>query len=400
MKEEIKTMRKQIKIFLGAISVFIAVYTAVFGYYYTTLPCYINASRDHGNRPGNNLSINETIHSNEPLRLGGFSAAVLREDKDGCAFYLGEIPVKSVSVLTGDRPCLIPCGTPFGIKCTTDGVMVISVEDKSPAQKAGIKAGDVIKSVNSVPVYSNEELSDAVQTSASAADIILERDNSELSISVAPQFNGEAYKIGAWVRDSAAGLGTLTFADPKTGKFGGLGHAVSDITTGAPIPLKSGEITSAEILGVIKGRGGSAGELCGSIASSCDIGELELNTTSGIFGKLNIPPDSKPIPIAYRQEVTTGAASILATVEGNSPKEYAVQIERINLLDLNGSKAMVIKITDKELLEKTGGIVRGMSGSPIIQNGRLIGAVTHVLLNDPTRGYGIFAETMLEAINS
>lgn len=375
-------MRKRFKIFSEALSALLAVFAAVFGYYYTMLPCYINAS------------------PNTEETLGGFSAAVLRENERGCAFYLGNVPVKSVDVLASERPYLIPCGTPFGIKCVTDGVMVISVEDRSPAQKAGVKAGDVIISVNGAAVYSNEQLSEEVQTSPDSVEIILRRDSGELSLTAEPLFNGESYKIGAWVRDSAAGLGTLTFADPVTGEFGGLGHAISDITTGDPIPLRSGQITSAEILGVIKGQDGSAGELCGSITANSDIGALELNTPCGIFGKLSVPVNTDPLPVAYRQEVTAGSASILTTVDGCTPKEYAVQIERINLLDLNGSKAMVIRITDKELLDKTGGIVRGMSGSPIIQNGRLVGAVTHVLLNDPTRGYGIFAETMLETINS
>lgn len=357
----------------------LALYAAVFGYYYAALPCYINASEKS---------------------TGSFSGAVLHESSKGCTYYLGSIPVKNVEVMKRERPELIPCGTPFGIKCTTDGVMVISVEDKSPAQKAGMKAGDVIKNVNGCDVYSNDELAQAVQTSSGITNIILERKNGEIALEISPRFNGEEFKIGAWVRDSAAGIGTLTFVDPQTSRFGGLGHSISDVTTGESVPLKSGEITSAEICGIVKGENGSAGELCGTITPNSDIGILQCNTPSGIFGTLDIPANAEPVPMAYRQEVTTGDATILTTIDGEVPKEYSIRIDRINLLDLNGSKAMVISITDKELLEKTGGIVRGMSGSPILQNGRIVGAVTHVLLNDPTRGYGIFAETMYDEMTN
>jgi len=295
------------------------------------------------------------------------------------------------------RPIVMAGGMPFGIKIRSDGVMVISVTERSPAQRAGIKAGDVISIVNGEPVFTNAELAAAIQMSPETT-ILLRRNDAEILVTLTPENENGFLKIGAFVRDSAAGIGTLTFCEPETHTFGGLGHAVSDVTTGGAVPLGSGEITSAEIYDVVKGREGSAGELCGIILPNSDIGEITSNTSVGVFGTLSEEYSGsfgEPVPVAFRQEVKTGAAAILTTADGGFPKEYSIEIERLNLLDMNGSKAMIIRITDKELLSQTGGIVRGMSGSPILQNGRLVGAVTHVFVNDPTRGYAVFADTML-----
>ncbi len=303
----------------------------------------------------------------------------------------------NAAVQCENRPVVMAGGMPFGIKIRSDGVMVISVTERSPAQRAGIRTGDVISIVNGEPVFTNAELAAAVQTSPETT-ILLRRNGAEILVTLTPESENGFLKIGAFVRDSAAGIGTLTFCEPETHAFGGLGHAVSDVTTGGAVPLGSGEITSAEIYDVVKGREGSAGELCGIILPNSDIGEITSNTSVGVFGTLTEEySDSfgEPVPVAFRQEVKTGAAAILTTADGGSPKEYSIEIERINLLDMNGSKAMVIRITDKDLLARTGGIVRGMSGSPILQNGRLVGAVTHVFVNDPTRGYAVFADTML-----
>ena len=251
-------------------------------------------------------------------------------------------------------------------------------------------------SVNGGRVTTNAEIAEMLQTEPESASIVFRRGDSEISVKLSPTNDGGELKMGAWVRDSAAGIGTLTYFDPSSGTFGGLGHAVSDITTGEAVPLGEGEITRARIYDVIPGKEGCAGELCGIILPDSDIGEIAGNSSSGVYGKLYEPVSGETIPMAFRQEVQAGPATVITTLDGSTPKDYSVEIERINLLDLNGSKAMMIKITDSELLEKTGGIVRGMSGSPIIQNGRLAGAVTHVLVNDPTRGYAVFAETMLD----
>lgn len=355
-----------------------AIVAAVFGFFYTALPCDIN------------------VETNSEFAGGGFSPVILRQTSEGLSYYLGGLPIKTADVSEQPRPSVIPCGTPFGIKVRSDGVMVIEVAEKSPADRAGIKPGDVIISVNGKEVFTNSEIGEAVQLSSAHTEIILRRCGSELSVGLVPERVGKMLRIGAWVRDSAAGIGTLTFLEPDTLVFGGLGHAVSDVTTGDAVPLRSGQITSAEIYDVVKGKEGCAGELCGAILPNSDIGELSGNTAAGVFGRLSAPVEGETVPVAFRQEVKTGAATVLTTVDGGAPREYSIEIERINLLDLNGSKGMVIRITDEELLEKTGGIVRGMSGSPILQNGMLIGAVTHVLVSDPARGYAVFAESMLE----
>ncbi len=371
-------MNKRSKILSGTAAVITAFYTAVFIYFYAALPCNISAEKN-------------------AVPSGGFYAARLKQTTDtDFAFCLGNIPIKFAGISYKERPQVIPGGMPFGIKIRSEGVMVISVEEGSPAQRSGIRAGDVIMSVNGDAVSTNAEISEKIQCTSADATVVFRRKDCEISVRLTPESSDSGLKMGAWVRDSAAGIGTLTYYDPESGRFGGLGHAVSDVTTGEAVPLGEGEITRAHIYDVVRGKEGCAGELCGLIMPNSDIGEISCNSSSGVFGMLKEPLDGEPVPMAFRQEVQTGPATVLTTLDGGTPKEYSIEIERINLLDLNGSKAMVIRITDGELLEKTGGIVRGMSGSPILQNGRLAGAVTHVLVNDPTRGYAVFAETMLE----
>lgn len=375
--------KKKFRILLPETAAFavLSVCMTVFTYFYAALPAYITAEKN--SVPSGNLSAVSIKRSSN--------------DNSSCTFYLGNIPIKEANISYKDRPCVIPGGIPFGIKIRSEGVMIISTVENSPAKRAGIKAGDVILSVNGEAVHTNSEISEKLNSCETAA-LVLRRGSSEFSVDLCPELDGGEQRIGAFVRDSAAGIGTLTFYEPESKLFGGLGHPVSDPTTGEAVPLGEGEITKAEIYGVVSGRDGTAGELCGLLLPSSDIGEIRANTQSGVYGALTEPLDGEPIPIAFRQEVHTGAASILTTVDGDTPHEYSIEIERINLLDLNGSKAMVIKITDPELLSLTGGIVRGMSGSPIIQDGRFAGAVTHVLVNDPARGYAIFAETMMENI--
>lgn len=356
-----------------------AVFCAVFAYYYAALPISLN------------------VEVGAPVTGTGFAHAALKTTEDGAEYFLGNIPIKHTALCEQERRYVVPCGEPFGVKVLSDGVIVVSAKEGSPADKAGLEAGDVIISVNGTEVFTNDELTDAITHSNGSADIVFRRGESEKCVSVTPAMIDGAAKIGAWVRDSAAGIGTLTFIDPETGDFGGLGHAVSDADTGCPVPLKEGQITSAEIYDVVKGEKGSAGELCGAVLAGKEIGEVRENSPTGIFGEYRGGFDGEEMPVAFRQEVKTGAAVLLTTVDGTEPREYSIEIERINLPDLMGSKGMLIKITDPELIEKTGGIVRGMSGSPIIQNGRLAGAVTHVLVSDPTRGYAVFAESMLSA---
>ena len=197
------------------------------------------------------------------------------------------------------------------------------------------------------------------------------------------------------MRDSSAGIGTITYYDPQTAQFGGLGHPICDVDTGEIMPLLSGQVVKVVINDVVKGTSGDPGELKGSFASSKDSGTITSNDETGVFGTLySNPSQNAALPVALKQEITEGAAKIYTTVSGTTPQEYDIEIEKIDISDTGKTKNMIIKVTDPNLLEKTGGIVQGMSGSPIIQNGKLVGAVTHVLVNDPQRGYGIFIENM------
>ncbi len=370
-------MEKAGKFISGVFCWLIAAAAGILGFYYTMLP--------------GEMSV-QTGGSAQTEILG---AELMQSADGGYGFRLGLMNIKQVEVNPTSRKMLIPGGTPFGIKLRTQGVMVISVNSGSPADKAGIKPGDVISSVNGVEVHSNAEMSRAVQLDSAECVVILARGDGEMCVKASPQRDGDSLRIGAWIRDSAAGIGTLTFCDPETGMFAGLGHPVSDVTTGELMPLSSGEITSAEIYSVIKGRNGEAGELCGDLRDQ-PVGNLTANTPVGVFGELISDPEGRAVPMAFRQEVECGPAVILSTLDGCEPQEYSIEIEKINLIAMNGTKSMVIRVTDERLLEQSGGIVRGMSGSPIIQNGKLAGAVTHVFLNDPTRGYAVFAESMLE----
>ncbi len=303
---------------------------------------------------------------------------------------------------------VIPCGTPFGIKMLTDGVIVTdfgcvdaSRSQLSPAESAGIRKGDVIITVNGIDITDSNSLSEAVQLSPDCCELGIIRDGDELSVTAKAQYSqkdGE-YKLGLWTKDSCAGIGTMTFYDPDTGFFGGLGHAVSDSATGIRLPLLSGEITSVTITDVIKGGKGYPGELCGAFISDTEMGTLRINSECGVFGNMEMSPIlNEPLEVADSDEIKKGAATILTTVFGMMPKEYDVEIVSVDGGD-SPTRNMTVRITDKELLATTGGIVQGMSGSPIIQNGKLIGAVTHVLVNDPAMGYGIFAENMTDNIS-
>ncbi len=371
-------MEKTAKFISRAFCAAIALTAMLISYYYAALP------------------VNISMDISDEFPDGGFSAAVLRPLDNGTGYYVGAVPIKSAKTESVVRPRLVPCGTPFGIKMKSDGIIVASVAENSPAEGCGLKQGDIISEVNGVAVRTNAELADAIALSPESCEILLDRDSSELSLSCIPVMEDGVPRIGAWVRDSAAGIGTLTFYDPESGRFGGLGHAVSDVSTGEPVPLYSGEITGADIYDVIKGECGAAGELCGILLPNSSEGTIYANTRVGVFGTLESAIEGEAVPIAFRQEVECGDAVILATVNGRVPQEYSIKIERVNLLDLNGPKGMVIKITDERLLDAAGGIVCGMSGSPIIQNGMLVGAVTHVLINDPTKGYAVFAESMTE----
>lgn len=303
---------------------------------------------------------------------------------------------------------LVPVGRTVGLKLFSHGVMIIGLDEIStadgsisPAKECGLKAGDIITSVNHVPVNTIEEV-EAILTEQGNTPLTLSAMRSGRQIEVTTQAaacsSDGSYKLGAWIRDSMAGIGTVTWYDPQTGRFCALGHGINDIDTGLLIPLKGGGIMSSHVTGIQKGASGHPGQLHGSFDLSGDIGTLTENTASGVFGLLEDTRfDGAALPIASRSEVRTGRATILSNIDGDCVQEYSVEILRIYPENGSDTRNLMVQVTDERLLNTTGGIVQGQSGSPILQNGKLVGAVTHVLVNDPTRGYGILVENTLSA---
>lgn len=336
--------------------------------------------------------------TNKATGLKGFDADLL---------LFGIFPIKKVGITVVPEKTLIPCGRTFGIKFFTEGVMVVGMSDvktdsgsENPAFAAGIRVRDIILSINEQTVNSNEDVANIVENcNGKALKFLCKRNLSTFEVSVLPKNSSrdKAFKIGIWVRDSTAGIGTITYIDPKNGTFGGLGHGICDIDTGDLLPLSKASIYSSKINSVKKGLKGEPGELRGVFLEDTIIGKLTMNSDQGIFGSISLTDfGAEPLLLAYKQDIKEGGAKILCTIDGMTPEYYNISIIRVNRSSGNTTKNMVIRITDEKLLEKTGGIVQGMSGSPIIQDNKLVGAVTHVFVNDPTRGYGIFIENMLE----
>ncbi len=314
------------------------------------------------------------------------------------------IPIKTVSVLAKSDEYLIPSGEAIGVKMYTQGVLVVGLGDifcdgkkYQPAKNAGVLVGDVITGVNDEVIASTIDFSEKVNDAKGEVKLAVRRGEKEYEIPVSAVYMTEtdSYKVGLWVRDSLAGIGTLTFYNPKDNTFAALGHGICDTDTKEIMGLSRGSINFCDIKGVKKGESGTPGELLGSFCDS-KAGTLTKNSQLGIFGKTANIPQKEAMPIGLRYEIKCGKAEILCDVSGEGVKPYEIEITRISKSQKVSNKSFTIRITDKELLEKTGGIVQGMSGSPIIQNGKLIGAVTHVFVNDPTRGYGIFIENMLD----
>ena len=327
---------------------------------------------------------------------------------DSTLMLFDSIPIKSVKEKAVQRPQLVPGGQPFGIKLMTDGVVVVKmekIESRCPASECGIHVGDVITAVNDESVSSNQQIADIISSTKGKPCVVsYKRDGEEKNTTLTPEYTQGSYKGGMWVRDSSAGIGTVTFYDPETQAFGGLGHPICDCDTKLPLPLSQGTVGEVEITDCEKSKDGDPGQLVGEFTSKSNIGRLVSNTDCGIFGISDEPlTDSKPIPMGFRQEVHTGKASIYATVNGMKPEKYDIEIASVNMNE-DAEHDMIVKITDSRLLDKTGGIVQGMSGSPIIQDGRLVGAVTHVFVDDPQEGYGVFADSMysraVEAANA
>lgn len=324
----------------------------------------------------------------------------------GKLVFANIFPVKNVSITDRQDIKVIPGGTPFGVEVFTDGVVAVKTENitangctSCPAAEGGICVGDTIKSVNGKVVLSNISMSEIVNNSkGSPLAFEVSRDGKTFTTNVTPVKTGEnEYKIGLWIRDSSAGIGTVTFYCKDYNGFAGLGHGICDVDTGGLLPIDHGNILEANIDTVTKGLKGTPGSLNGHFLSFGNVGTLTDNSDTGVYGAIeDIPEDlHNEVSVASVQEVQTGSATLLTTISGDQPKEYSIEIESIGYDQENKTKNMVIKITDEELLKETGGIVQGMSGSPIMQNGKLVGAVTHVFVNSPDKGYAIFAENML-----
>lgn len=329
----------------------------------------------------------------------------------------GLINFKDIELDVSDTKYAIPCGMPVGIYMKSDGLMVIGtgeVEAKDgteidPAEGI-LKSGDYIETINGTPAEDKNDMIEAVaKAKDSPIQLKVRRGNETMDVTMTPvETKDGEFKLGIWIRDDTQGIGTMTYVT-ESGKYGALGHGISDSDTGLLVNTSGGELYDTEIMGIEKGSMGKPGVLSGVIyyGGQSKLGTIETNTDQGIFGTvgdkmwreinrtLGEGPGREPIPIGYRQDIKKGKAYIRSCISGK-PENYEIEIQKIDYSTAHKNKGLVIKVTDQKLLNLTGGIVQGMSGSPIIQDGKLIGAVTHVFVNDPTRGYGIFIENMLD----
>ncbi|AGK97660.1 SpoIVB peptidase [Clostridium pasteurianum] len=325
---------------------------------------------------------------------------------------LGVFPVKNVNLEIVPPITVYPGGQPVGIKLNTQGVLVVGLSDidsqngkiSSPAAQAGVQIGDSIIKIDGENVNNSKSVSEKLnkyKDSIMKVTIVREGKNIDKEIKAVKSDVDNGYKLGLWVRDSTAGVGTLTFYHEKSGKFAALGHPITDVDTGTMLTVKDGNIINSSIISIKKGTKGNPGEVRGIFVNEQDpLGNIKTNTVSGIYGTcvktLKNSKFNKPMEVGLRNDIKEGDAQILTTIDGEQPKLYNIKIEKLLSQESPGPKSMVIRVTDPELLEKTGGIVQGMSGSPIIQNNKIVGAVTHVLINKPDVGYGIYMEWMLK----
>ena len=276
-------------------------------------------------------------------------------------------------------------------------------EIEKPYLKSGIEEGDRILEVNGKTVSSTNELIERInETKGEGLNIKYIRDGEEKTAKITPaKVEKNEYKLGLWVRDTAAGVGTITFYEPSTKLFAALGHGIQDVDTDKLITIANGQIVTANIVNIRKGEKGKPGEIKGNIIGGQEVGEISKNTDFGIYGKLNNPTllninKSNEVEVAMRNEIKTGPAKIICSVENNIREEFDVEIQKIYYNNNENNKSMIVKVTDEKLLEKTGGIIQGMSGSPILQNGKFVGALTHVLVSEPSMGYAVFADIMIK----
>lgn len=326
---------------------------------------------------------------------------------------LGVIPVKNYNVNVVNRPMLIPGGNAIGVRLNTKGVLVVAVTDVidvggkriSPARDAGLKVGDSIIEINGEKIVNAEQVVKILNDiKGNEVNLVILRNKGEFKTKAVPVqcLQDNSYRLGIWVRDKTSGIGTLTYYDEETKGFGALGHGITDLDTGDLLTVEKGLIMNARISDIEQGKKGIPGEIKGVFYKTDEIlGEIEHNNNFGIYGTLKNKFDDmknvKPVYIGFKEEVVEGKAHILTTLDNNKVEKYEIEIIKVELQDKPGQKSMIVRITDEKLLNKTGGIVQGMSGSPILQNDRLIGAITHVFVNDPTKGYGLYIEWMLNS---
>ncbi len=372
------------------------------------IPLHVNVLKNEAliiKGENNRLLQQGIIPLNRPLYV-----SMQEEGETDITLSLLGIPLKRVSVEAVRDREVIPCGKLVGIKVDTEGILVLGIGEFekdghmiSPS-KGVIEVGDMILECDGKKLEVKEDLKEAVETAeGQPIHLKLMRDGKLKEVQVQPVYSTceETYKMGVWIRDSTQGIGTLTYVDPTTGVFGALGHGITDVDTKKLMPIREGTIISATVTNIKKGQKGMPGEISGTIHydASSIIGEVEDNTSIGIYGVLS-PETVKrlttaKVPIAFQDEVHEGKATILVDLREGIIKEYEVTIQKVSRYSNEPAKGMVIKITDEELLSLTNGIIQGMSGSPILQDGKLIGAITHVFVQDPTRGYGIFIENMI-----
>lgn len=325
---------------------------------------------------------------------------------------LGDIKVKDITVNVIPNKVVIPGGETIGLKLYTNGVLVVGMSEiegmddtkYKPYENSGIKEGDMIVKIDDKAITCTADLISEVNNSlGNSLEISYVREGNIYDTNIIPaKTDNDEYKLGLWVRDAAAGVGTISFYEPDTGMFAALGHGILDVDTEKIVDISTGEVVTSNIVSITKGQKGKPGEIRGSIEKGKVIGKVYSNTEFGIFGKLNsisilkTNNVSKELEVLPRTEVKTGKAKIICTIENNKQEEYEIEIEKIYKNNNLDNKSMVIKVTDERLIEKTGGIIQGMSGSPIIQDGKFVGAITHVMVNDPTIGYGVFADMMLK----
>ena len=317
-----------------------------------------------------------------------------------------------VSAQAAEITSLTPIGHTVGIQMSANGVLVVHLSPVQtsegevwPAREAGVREGDTIVRVGGAEISSNDDLQKQIALSGGQpVELELLRDDQTRTVTLTPCADEDGvYRIGILARDSIAGIGTLTYVDPETGAYGSLGHGICDSETGVLMPLREGSLIYSVVGSVQRGEAGEPGSLQGEFQTDSTLGTVEENTESGIFGTLtdkSFLQSLQAVPVAEADEISVGEAEILTNVEGDTIEKYSVQVVKVYPQDDEYGRGMMIRVTDQELLDKTGGIVQGMSGSPLLQNGKIIGAVTHVLVGDPTCGYAISIERMLEEMTN